>query len=101
MTPLFKTHFSIGKSILTLEGDDKDRSIFKIAKDKGLKDIVLVEDSLIGFLEARKQCAKYNFNLIFGLRISVSELAHSSDGCTHKVVVFAKDSEGCKKINII
>ena len=43
MIPLFKSHFSIGKSILTLESPDKDKeggsdSIFSIAKENSLKE---------------------------------------------------------------
>ena len=53
MIPLFKTHFSIGKSILTLEENSK-RSAISLAIESSSKEFVLVEDSLIGFLEARK-----------------------------------------------
>ena len=57
MIALFKSHYSIGKSILTLNHPDKDKeggstSVFNLSKD--LDKIVLVEDSLIGFLQAQK-----------------------------------------------
>ena len=58
--PLFKSHFSIGRSILTLDkpSDNRDPdspdSIFEIALDHGLKEVVLVEDTFMGFLQARK-----------------------------------------------
>ena len=78
MIPLFKSHFSIGKSILTLESPDKDKeggsdSIFSIAKENSLKEVVLVEDSLTGFLQAKKNADNLNLKLIFGLRIDMRE----------------------------
>ena len=55
--PLFKSHYSIGKSILTLEKsaeitDSSPISIFSIAKKHDLKEITLVEDSISGFIQA-------------------------------------------------
>ena len=49
MLPLFKSHYSIGKSILTLNHPDKFEeggpdSIFKIAQDHDLEQVILVED---------------------------------------------------------
>ena len=104
MIPLFKSHYSIGRSILTLEEINertKKRSVFALAQEGGLKEVVLVEDSLIGFLEARKKCETYGFELRFGLRISISNAPDNEGACQHKVIVFAKDSEGCKLLNKI
>ena len=106
MLPLFKYHFSIGKSILTLEKDSK-RSIFSLASSSELKELILVEDSLIGFLEARKTSKDLGIDLRFGLRVSMgngslfSEALKNEDNCVHKVIVFAKNSEGCKILNKI
>lgn len=110
--PLFKSHFSIGKSILTLDNPSDNRdpdypdSIFEIALDYGLKEVVLVEDSFMGFLEARKVSSllgiKFRFGLRFNVRQSVlSESDVSSSKCTHKIIIFPKDSEGCKSLNKI
>ena len=104
MIPLFKSHYSIGRSILTLEeatGKHRDRSIFYLAQEGGLKDVVLVEDSLIGFLRARQGAEEYGLNLRFGLRLSISNHPNEEEECRHKVIIFAKDSEGCKKLNQI
>lgn len=107
MLPLFKSHFSIGKSILTLDDPKKvteggSDSIFKIAKDNNLKQIILVEDSLIGFFEAYKRSKEMGIQLIFGLRISMRNSALPEDSQSeHKVIVFAKDSDGCKLLNKI
>ena len=111
MIPLFKSHFSIGKSILTLESPDKDKeggsdSIFSIAKENSLKEVVLVEDSLTGFLQAKKNADNLNLKLIFGLRIDMREDAsidpkEESVKTVHKIIIFAKNSKGCKLLNAI
>ena len=107
MLPLFKSHFSIGKSILTLDDPKKvteggSDSIFKIAKDNNLKQVILVEDSLIGFFEAYKRSKEMGIQLVFGLRISMRNSALPEDSQSeHKVIVFAKDSDGCKLLNKI
>jgi hypothetical protein len=104
MIPLFKSHYSIGKSILTFEEPSektKNRSILSIAKDADLKDIVLVEDSLIGFLEARDGARDHGLNLRFGLRISMSNEESKDSSCVHKIVIFAKNSLGCRLLNKI
>jgi len=107
MLALFKSCYSIGKSILTLDDPKKTSpegsdSIFKIALENNLKEIVLVEDSLIGFFEAFKRSKELKLKLIFGLRLSMrnSSLPEDSDS-QHKVIIFAKNSEGCKLLNKI
>ena len=54
MLPLFKSHFSTGRSILTLNPPDKcveggPDSVFKLVKENDLKEVILVEDSFSGF----------------------------------------------------
>ena len=51
MIPLFTSHYSIGKSILTLDHPDKQTeggstSVFSIAQKNNLKEIFLVENSV-------------------------------------------------------
>lgn len=106
MIPLFKSHYSIGKSILTLDHPDKVKeggsdSIFSIAQDAN--QVVLVEDSLIGFLQAHKTAKDLGVQLIFGLKVNCSHeiIEESSDSCCHKVIIFAKNDEGCKLLNSI
>ena len=118
---MFKSHYSIGKSILTLADPHKAKeggpdSILKIALDNGLKEIVLVEDSLIGFSEAYKRCESHGIKLVFGLRLSMrneydeqkslfkndnSENDNSDENTENKVIIFAKNNEGCKFLNKI
>jgi DNA polymerase III alpha subunit len=106
MISLFKTHFSIGKSILTLEENSK-RSAISLALESGLKEFVLVEDSLIGFLEARKAAKNSGLDLRFGLRILMDNnllsgpIENKRDICSHKVIIFSKSSHGCKLLNKI
>jgi len=114
MLPLFKSHYSIGKSILTLkapsaEGDTDDgaaSSVFQIAQKHKLDKIVLVEDSLIGLLEAKKNADALGVQLIFGLRISIcDDMSIIPDKknpvCIHKIIVFANNTNGCKLLNKI
>lgn len=107
MLPLFKSHFSIGKSILTLDDPKKvtdggSDSIFKIAKDNNLKQIILIEDSLIGFFEAYKRSIELKIQLVFGLRLTMQNSSSPEDeNSQHKVIIFAKNGQGCKLLNKI
>ena len=107
MIGLFKSHYSIGKSILTLHDPKKvvdggPDSVFKILKDNELSQLTLVEDSLIGFFEALKRSRELGIKLVFGLRISMRNSPLPDDESSqHKVVIFAKTSEGCKLLNKI
>ena len=110
MLPLFKSHYSIGKSILTLNSPSEDDggavSVFDIAKKHELDKVVLVEDSLIGFLEAKKQADSLGVQLVFGLRMSVcDDMSVVPDKknpmCIHKVVIFANNTDGCILLNKI
>lgn len=110
MLPLFKSHYSIGKSILTLNAPSEDDggavSVFDIAKKHNLDKVVLVEDSLIGFLEAKKQADALGIQLIFGLRMSVcDDMSIVPDKknpmCIHKVIIFANNTDGCILLNKI
>jgi len=107
MLGLFKSHYSIGKSILTLNDPKKVKpdgadSIFKIALDNNLKEIVLVEDSLVGFFEAYRRAKELGIKLVFGLRLSVRNSADEEDiSSDHKIIIFAKNKEGCRLLNRI
>ena len=111
MLPIFKSDFSIGKSILTLNHPDETHeggadSIFEIAKSNNLKEIILVEDCLTGFLEALKKSEPLGVQLIFGLSVSVcndlsEENKPNSNQDQSKIIVFAKNGSGCKLLNKI
>ena len=126
MLPLFKSHYSVGKSILTLapasigarngsasaqndvreELKEGSSSIFDIAHKNELDRVFLVEDSLIGFLEAHKQSKALDIDLCFGLRLTMcddmtTELKKNSTAATHKIIAFALNAEGCTLLNRI
>ena len=103
MIPIFKSHFSIGKSILRINNSEPEsQGILQIAKEEGLKKVFLVEDTLTGFLESAKVFTENGMQLIFGLRLTACD-SHTSDtkkDC-HKVIVFAKNANGCRLLNKI
>jgi DNA polymerase III alpha subunit len=101
--PLFKSHYSIGRSILTLDefeelkpGKDKrigPDSIFQLAVENGLKHVVLVEDSMHGFLNAFKNAKSAKVQLIFGVRLTVC-----SDILERKDLTKAKPKEKVERV---
>jgi DNA polymerase III alpha subunit len=103
MIPLFKSTYS-RKSILTLEKPDTQNdgpdSIFSIAKDHGLQQIVLVEDEFTGFKTALDRSKELGINLIFGIRFNVCNERISEDqkSSAHKLIVFAKNDDGAREL---
>ena len=109
MIPLWKSHNSIGgKSILTLgepkELDESSDSIFSILSKNNINELTLVEDTMIGFLEALNRSKELGIHLIFGLRVSmcddpsINKKSSGEDNCEHKVIIFAKNDAGCKRL---
>ena len=88
MIPLFKTHFSIGKSILRI--DDIDR----VCTDNQIEEIFLVEDTMCGFPEAFRT---FKDNLRFGVRFSVYN-EDLSEGSESKMIAFANGDLGVKEL---
>ncbi len=105
--PLFKSHYSLGKSILTLakagsSEPDEPSSVIDIAKKLKLDKVHLVDDSISGFLEGYKSCEDAKMQFRFGLRLTVcddinNKTAESKDK-EHKVIVFIRNSEGYKNL---
>lgn len=105
--PLFKSHFSLGRSILTLEKptlkeDSYPASIFDLLLLRKLDTLVLVEDNISGLLQASENSKKNGIKLVFGLRLDVCEDMNQKDEPSlmkrAKYVIFAKDSEGYKTL---
>ena len=106
--PLFKTHFSIGKSILTTEEAlDKNKkpvynSVYHLLKSNNLDNLVLVEDSISGLLEASKTAKENKIKLVFGLRIWITEdcLDKKEENLRKraKYIIFAKNSLAYKDL---
>ena len=106
MIPLFKSHYSLGMSILTLEDkDEKDGypdSIIQICKENKMKELYLVEDNMSSFLEAYSNCRKYKIKLNYGLRISVTESmsdkSEESKTKSSKIILFFKNKKGHQQL---
>jgi len=106
MIPLFKSHYSLGRSILTLEDkeerDDYPDSIIQIAKENNLKQVHIVEDNMSSFLEAYTNTKNNNISLNYGLRISITESiedkTEESRAKTSKIVIFIKNKQGYESL---
>lgn len=92
--PIFKSTYSVGKSILTIN------EIVQICKDKDFKSLTLVEDNLTSFMKAFHACVKNGIDLTYGLRITLCNSIECKDS-DHKCVIFALDDKGCKLMNKI
>jgi DNA polymerase-3 subunit alpha len=104
--PLFKSHYSIGRSILTLE-DEEDfsenpDSIITICKKFNIKNLYLVEDNMSSFLQAYNTTNNNNINLRYGLRITVTEnIEDKTDQSRNKnckFVIFFKNENGYRRM---
>ena len=106
MIPLFKSHYSLGRSILTLEDkdekDDYPDSIIQICKENKMKELYLVEDNMSSFLEAYSNCRKNNIKLNYGLRISITDSmndkSEESKNKSSKIILFFKNKKGYQQL---
>jgi len=108
--PLFKSHYSVGKSILTLkeQGGDTDSgpsSIIDIAfKNADLLEnkTFLVEENMSGFLEAHINLTKIKVQLVFGLKVIVcpnaEEKNEESLHKSSKYIIFLRREEGYSRL---
>jgi DNA polymerase III alpha subunit len=105
---MFKSHYSLGKSILTLEepldkkGNPIENSIFFLAKQDNLDTVVLVEDNVSGLLQASEVAKKNKIKLVFGLRIWITDDAQvkSEESLKKraKYIIFAKNPEAYRDL---
>jgi|TARA_R110000751_G_scaffold23569_7_gene65109 DNA polymerase-3 subunit alpha len=107
MIPLFKSQYSLGRSILTLEAPDSvlesgPRSIIELALENELKEVYLADDSLSGFLQAYKNLIENDIKLIFGLRITIcsdmNERSEHERKKSSKYIIFCKNTNGYKRL---
>jgi hypothetical protein len=91
--PLFKTHASIGKSIL------KNQDILSFQEERSMDKVFIVEDSFYGFRELNSKLLERNAQLVFGIRLPVVQ--NITDECSSKLIFFAKNNEGTKQIKNI
>lgn len=96
--PLFKSHYSFGKSILTFEnkGENPNRSIIDLCIDNNINEVPLVEDTLHGIKSCYKTCKENDLLLRFGWRVScVDDLNESPEEAnSHKIIIFIKNRQG-------
>ncbi len=112
--PLWTSHYSMN-SILTLDPPpNKDKpeevedyiksphSIIQLATDNKIDPFFLVESNLSGFVKAYKGAKENNLNLRFGLKIVVcndmKDKSPESLKSEHKIIVFARNSNGYKRL---
>jgi DNA polymerase III alpha subunit len=98
MIPIFTSHHSFGKSILTLELPSKcnpngPRSIFSILEDHEQQELFLLENSMTGFPQAVNNAEEQGVHLIYGIQLIFEG--------GHKINVFARNSKGCRLLNKI
>ena len=72
VVPLFKSHYSLGRSILTLEkagetAENYPDSIIDIVKNNKLKKFFLIDDNMSGFLQGYSNAKEAGLDFIFGL----------------------------------
>lgn len=109
VVPLFKTHYSLGRSILTCDKDDRKPdypvSIFSIAKDNNLKEIYLLEDNFSSFMEAQQvgkaKGVKVNYGIKFTIIPSLLMLEKEPKEWAFqksKVNIFIRNQQGYKDL---
>lgn len=107
IVPLFKSHYSIGKSILTLSkydssSEDEPSSIIDICKKNNVKDFFLLEDNFSSFKEAYENSQEADLNLRYGVRINFCEDVERKDkdeaANDSKICFFAKNTQGVKDL---
>jgi DNA polymerase-3 subunit alpha len=105
--PCYKSHYSLGKSILTLEKptgsiDNYPTSIFDLVLHSKKDFLCLVEDNMTSFLEASKNCQENKLKLMFGLRLDVTKDIENQDEKSlknrAKYIIFANNNDGYKAL---
>lgn len=94
--PFFKTHTSIGKSLLRI------KDVFRLAQENKLALVTLIEDSMIGFPEALRLSKKTGIKLVFGIRFDVcndlSDPKEKIENSRSKMIAIMRNDEGYKDL---
>ncbi len=104
--PLFKSHYSVGRSILTFDKAGRSEfgpvSIFTIVKENNLKEVAIVDDSISGFLEFQKNSSGIDCKFIYGVRlVVVTDMENKEPDSvkeSSKIIIFIKNNEGYYKL---
>jgi DNA polymerase-3 subunit alpha len=107
VVPLFKSHYSIGRSILTLEQADSSKldgpdSIIDIASQNKLERVFIIDDGMGGFLQASINLKEIGVPFHFGMRMIVCDDMDKKDEeslkTSSKIVVLCKNYEGYEQL---
>lgn len=106
--PLFKTHFSLGKSILTVDkptGDIEKKSsisVLDLVLNAKLDSLTVVEDCMTGLPQIREECIKNKLKLVYGLRLEMTQDCLNQDEKSlksrAKYIIFAKNNAGHQQL---
>ena len=103
MIPIFTSHYS-RKSLLTFLEPEKaeketKQSLFTLCKKHEIKNPVVVEDYMTGFMELFQNAKKLDIFPRFGLTFKFNN--STDEACAdnwHKVIVFLKNTDGYKDL---
>ncbi len=103
--PIWKSHYSINKSILTLSNrpaESGPKSIPILCKNHDIKDVYLVDDAFTGFMEAYRNCRELDLNLRFGIRLTFCEDLNKKNADSlkteSKFIIFLTSGEGYESL---
>ena len=86
MIPLFKSTFSIGRSLLRVE------DLVDIAQSGDVKKMILVEDNFYGFRVINKAFLHAEIPMVYGVRLPVVQSSISEE--PSKLIFFPKNNKG-------
>lgn len=105
--PIFTTHYSIGKSILTADSPEEiletsPVSVFSIAKTHKLDTIYILDDNFSGYVELYKNACDNKIKLCFGLQLiichDINDKSEESFKTESKVNLWILNLQGYKDI---
>lgn len=103
ITPIFVSHYSLFRSLLTLEEPGRAKagnpvSVFALAQQANLQEVIVCDSHVDGFLEGYKTASKLGLKLCFGLKLKVcadmNDRTLESRRTESSVVVLVRNSQG-------
>lgn len=101
--PLFSTHYSLGRSILTVEKYGKSKktgadSVVDLIKDNQLKEAYIVDENIAGFPELYENFKEVNIPLRYGIKIiccnDITDKSEESLNTNSKIIIFCLNTQG-------
>src|SRR3954467_1396117 len=105
--PIFKSNYSLGRSILTLEKagnstPSEPDSIIDLALAHKLERVFIVDNAMTGYLEAETNCNASKLPLTFGVRLTfvpdMTERGEATLEKSSKYIIFIKAKDGYKRM---